>query len=80
MNNKKQILTLVGCLVIGTAHAAPDLDAAMANPNNWAHARGQYNNQGYSELSQINTKNVKDLKLDVLNWRQSWARRCALSH
>lgn len=47
----------------GVASAAPDLDAAMRNPNNWAYPRGQYNNQGYSELSQINTRNVKDLKL-----------------
>jgi lanthanide-dependent methanol dehydrogenase len=45
------------------SQAAPDLDRAMKNPNNWAHPRGQYNNQGYSALSQINTKNVKDLKL-----------------
>lgn len=45
------------------ALAAPDLDLAMKNPNNWAHPRGQYNNQGYSQLSQINQKNVKDLKL-----------------
>lgn len=45
------------------ATAAPDLDRALKNPNNWAHARGQYNNQGYSQLSQINTRNVKDLKL-----------------
>jgi lanthanide-dependent methanol dehydrogenase len=43
--------------------AAPDLDHAIRNPNNWAHPRGQYNNQGYSALSQINTNNVKDLKL-----------------
>lgn len=43
--------------------AAPDLDRAMKNPNNWAHPRGQYNNQGYSALGQINTKNVKNLKL-----------------
>jgi lanthanide-dependent methanol dehydrogenase len=43
--------------------AAPDLDRAMKNPNNWAYPRGQYNNQGYSELSQINTSNVKNLKL-----------------
>jgi len=35
----------------------------MKNPNNWAYPRGQYNNQGYSELSQINTRNVKNLKL-----------------
>lgn len=45
------------------AQAAPDLDRAMKNPNNWAYPRGQYNNQGYSELSQINTRNVKNLKL-----------------
>ena len=43
--------------------AAADLDRAMRNPNNWAYPRGQYNNQGYSELSQINTRNVKNLKL-----------------
>ena len=45
------------------SQAAPDLDRAMKNPNNWAYPRGQYNNQGYSELSQINTRNVKNLKL-----------------
>jgi len=45
------------------AQAAPDLEAAMQNPNNWAHARGQYNNQGYSALNQINTSNVKNLKM-----------------
>ena len=45
------------------ASAAPDLDRAMKNPNNWAHPRGQYNNQGYSALGQINTRNVKNLKL-----------------
>lgn len=45
------------------AQAAPDLEAAMKNPNNWAHARGQYNNQGYSALNQINTSNVKNLKM-----------------
>lgn len=46
-----------------SAYAAADLDRAMANPNNWAYPRGQYNNQGYSELNQINTSNVKNLKL-----------------
>lgn len=52
--------------IIGSSasvHAAPDLDRAMRNPNNWAYPRGQYNNQGYSELNQINTRNVKNLKL-----------------
>lgn len=60
MNKKIFIALLLSPL---TTQAAPDLDKAMQNPNNWAHARGQYNNQGYSALSQINTKNVKDLKL-----------------
>ncbi len=59
----KHILIGLGILSPLSIQAAPDLDRAMANPNNWAHARGQYNNQGYSELNQINTKNVKDLKL-----------------
>lgn len=44
-------------------HAAADLDAAMKNPRNWAHPRGQYNNQGYSKLDQINLSNVKKLQL-----------------
>ena len=62
MNNK--FLVVLFLLCTSTAlQAAPDLDKALANPNNWVHARGGYNNQGYSELSQINTRNVKDLKL-----------------
>jgi lanthanide-dependent methanol dehydrogenase len=61
MNNKRLIVLLL--TLPSVLHAAPDLDKAIANPNNWAHARGGYNNQGYSALSQINTNNVKDLKL-----------------
>ena len=56
------VFTFISTLA-SMAQAAPDLDKALANKNNWAHARGGYNNQGYSELSQINTRNVKDLKL-----------------
>ena len=44
------------------ASAAADMEAAMKDPNNWAHPRGQYNNQGYSALAQINKSNVKNLK------------------
>jgi len=43
--------------------AAADLDQALANPNNWAHQRGGYNNQGYSSLNQISDRNVRELKL-----------------
>lgn len=61
---KTNTLTLLALVSISSlAQAAPDLDLAMQNPSNWAHARGQYNNQGYSALSQINTHNVKNLKL-----------------
>lgn len=61
--NKNNIYVISALLISLQLQAAPDLDKAMANPNNWAHARGQYKNQGYSQLSQINTKNVKNLKL-----------------
>ena len=44
------------------AMAAADQEKAMANDNNWAHPRGQHNNQGYSKLTQINKGNVKSLK------------------
>jgi lanthanide-dependent methanol dehydrogenase len=56
-------LLVLSSVLSTNTFAAPDLDRAMSNPNNWAHPRGQYNNQGYSALSQINTRNVKDLKL-----------------
>jgi lanthanide-dependent methanol dehydrogenase len=56
-------LSLLLLCTSSALQAAPDLDRAMANPNNWAHPRGAYSNQGYSQLSRINQNNVKDLKL-----------------
>jgi PQQ-dependent dehydrogenase (methanol/ethanol family) len=44
------------------ASAAADQEAAMKDSNNWAHPRGQHNNQGFSALSQINKGNVKNVK------------------
>jgi len=44
------------------ASAAADQEAAMKNPNNWVHPRGQHDNQGYSKLNQVNKGNVKNLK------------------
>jgi len=44
------------------ASAAADQEAAMKDANNWAHPRGQHNNQGYSALAQVNKGNVKNLK------------------
>lgn len=61
--HKNNIYLISAFIFSAPLQAANDLDRAMANPNNWAHARGQYNNQGYSQLSQINTRNVKNLKL-----------------
>ncbi|MDI1300208.1 PQQ-binding-like beta-propeller repeat protein [Methylotenera sp.] len=63
MTKKLSFVTLLAFSFPTLTQAAPDLDRAMKNPNNWAYPRGQYNNQGYSELNQINTRNVKDLKL-----------------
>ena len=62
-NQHLKLFFLLSVSLSTIAQAAPDLDRDMKNPNNWAHPRGQYNNQGYSALSQINTRNVKDLKL-----------------
>jgi lanthanide-dependent methanol dehydrogenase len=62
-NQHLKLFFLLSVSLSTALQAAPDLDRAMKNPNNWAHPRGQYNNQGYSALSQINTRNVKDLKL-----------------
>ncbi len=63
MTKNLSFITLLALCIPSLSQAAPDLDRAMKNPNNWAYPRGQYNNQGYSELSQINTSNVKNLKL-----------------
>ena len=49
---KNNLLAVLFLLFTSITYAAPDLDKALANRNNWAHARGGYNNQGYSELSQ----------------------------
>jgi len=35
------------------ASAAADQEAAMKDKNNWAHPRGQHNNQAFSQLNQI---------------------------
>ena len=62
-NQHLKLFFLLSISLSTASQAAPDLDRAMKNPNNWAHPRGAYNNLGYSALGQINKKNVKDLKL-----------------
>ena len=54
------------------ASAAADQEAAMKDANNWAHPRGQQNNQGYSALSQINKGNVKNVKA-AWTFATSWS-------
>jgi glucose dehydrogenase len=44
------------------ASAAADQEKAMKDASNWAHPRGQHDNQAYSKLTQINKGNVKNLK------------------
>src|SRR3990170_1479409 len=43
--------------------ANPDVTKATADPNNWAMQQGSYNGWRYSQLDQINTGNVKDMKV-----------------
>lgn len=65
VNKIKLALGLVAGMTMAmpmVASAAADQDAAMKNANNWAHPRGQHDNQGYSTLAQINKANVKNLK------------------
>ncbi|MBL8844854.1 MAG: PQQ-dependent dehydrogenase, methanol/ethanol family [Hyphomicrobium zavarzinii] len=43
--------------------ANEDVKKASADPNNWALQQGNYAGWRYSELDQVNTSNVKDLKV-----------------
>lgn len=63
MTKQQRFIILLMLGLSPFVQAAPDLAAAIKNSNNWAHARGGYNNQGYSALNQINTSNVKGMKL-----------------
>jgi PQQ-dependent dehydrogenase (methanol/ethanol family) len=47
----------------GAAQANDGLVEAMGNSSNWAIQTGDYANQRYSKLDQINKDNVKDLKV-----------------
>ena len=62
--------------------AAADQEKAMANAANWAHPRGQHDNQAYSKLTQINKGNVKNLKAAwTLTYRRKpRTRRCPSSY
>lgn len=61
--SKKVSLALAILAVPGLALAAADTDKLIKDPKNWATPSGDYSNQRYSELKQINASNVKDLKV-----------------
>ncbi|MEY3375111.1 MAG: putative dehydrogenase XoxF, partial [Pseudomonadota bacterium] len=65
INKIKLALGLVAGLSVAMpmiASAAADQEKAIASSDNWAAPRGDYTNQGYSKLTQINQGNVKNLK------------------
>ncbi len=60
----KQLPLWVAALAIpGTALANADVAKLIKDPKNWPMQAGNFENQRYSNLNQINKKNVKDLKV-----------------
>ncbi|HSI28103.1 MAG TPA: PQQ-dependent dehydrogenase, methanol/ethanol family, partial [Methylophilus sp.] len=60
----KLAITAMMLASMGTSvWAETELDTLMKDDNQWAMARKDYANQGYSKLSQINKGNVKNVKL-----------------
>jgi len=60
----KQVPLWVAALAIpGTALANADVAKLIKDPKNWAMQAGNFENQRYSTLNQINKKNVKDLRV-----------------
>ena len=60
----KQLPLWVAALAIpGTALANADVAKLIKDPKNWAMQAGNFENQRYSSLNQINKKNVKDMKV-----------------
>lgn len=61
---KKLALLTSGIALCASMAAANDgLVADMANPNQWAIQTGDYKNQRFSQLDQINAENVGDLQV-----------------
>lgn len=62
----KKLLTYVSLTALSAAsaaHANADLQAMMDDPNQWVIQTGDYKNQRYSKLDQINKENVGDLQV-----------------
>lgn len=60
---KQLPLWLAALAVPGAAMANAELAKLIKDPKNWAMQAGNFENQRYSSLNQINKKNVKDLKV-----------------
>src|SRR5690349_7434217 len=57
-------IALLSAIALGSPAVANDsLLKAQSDPNKWDSQSGDYSLQRYSKLDQINTKNVKDLKV-----------------
>lgn len=66
MNHTKRLLhggLVITLLLPVLAHAADKLSSIMQDDMQWASQRKDYASQGYSRLSQINQRNIKDLHL-----------------
>jgi PQQ-dependent dehydrogenase (methanol/ethanol family) len=65
MRRMKILLATVACIATaGTAYANEEVMKLQKDPNNWAMQLGDYSGKRYSPLDQINTQNVKNLKVD----------------
>jgi PQQ-dependent dehydrogenase (methanol/ethanol family) len=58
------MLASAALLTVGTAYANEEVMKLEKDPNNWAMQLGNYEGQRYSPLNQINTSNVKNLRVD----------------
>jgi lanthanide-dependent methanol dehydrogenase len=57
------VAALAATVTSVTALADPDLDKRISDPNQWAAQGGDYANHRWSDLSQINASNVKNLQV-----------------
>ncbi|MGB7989379.1 MAG: methanol/ethanol family PQQ-dependent dehydrogenase [Candidatus Methylophosphatis roskildensis] len=60
---KQGAIAMAVAAVPGLALANADLAKLMKDPKNWAAQAGDFSNQRYSDLKQINKSNVKDLRV-----------------
>ncbi|UEM02273.1 methanol/ethanol family PQQ-dependent dehydrogenase [Skermanella rosea] len=64
MRRMRILLTTVALITAGTAYANDEVMKLQKDPNNWAMQLGDYSGKRYSPLDQINTQNVKNLRVD----------------